>query len=397
MAGSDKGTAITPKFSTASLSVFAVLAALSHFAAAGSLALILTGAVGGDGITGFDSAKERALDVAYIKEKWAHRQAVRGWYLAVDLCSGFAWAAQLPVLLYLSGSLARQHPPLASCCQAFFMAGSLVCVIEFLLNAGTQTVGAQIAREYQLSDYDWKSFEISYQMQESRNAWLFATDWLFMALGFITLGALMRKANHPRLSSGLRVWATCSIILGVGATFAFMIDVARQTDLGSARVPLGYVLSFLLLGLTVLLLPLMCVSARPARARGRVSEASAPTTRLGHYAMLLLLPSPFPPFPLSPPHTHTYAEEAVHMCSRCSLGFVSRSLTHSLSLPVPAPPAALARRLLSLTCLVGRLPRTSYSSASAWSNGAYGDGQGLVVKQTSDDSSLGQEIELSVQ
>lgn len=310
MAGSDKGTAITPKFSTASLSVFAVLAALSHFAAAGSLALILTGAVGGDGITGFDFAKERALDVAYIKEKWAHRQAVRGWYLAVDLCSGFAWAAQLPVLLYLSGSLARQHPPLASCCQAFFMAGSFVCVIEFLLNAGTQTVGAQIAREYQLSDYDWKSFEISYQMQESRNAWLFATDWLFMALGFIALGALMRKANHPRLSSGLRVWATCSIILGVGATFAFMFDVARQTDLGSARVPLGYVLSFLLLGLTVLLLPLM---------------------------------------------------------------------------------------LLSLTCLVGRLPRTSYSSASAWSNGAYGDSQGLVVKQTSDDSSLGQEIELSVQ
>lgn len=84
-------------------------------------------------------------------------------------------------------------------------------------------------------------------------------------------------------------------------------------------------------------------------------------------------------------------------CAAAGRWALSLARLLTLSLPVPAPPAALARRLLSLTCLVGRLPRTSYSSASAWSNGAYGDSQGLVVKQTSDDSSLGQEIELSVQ
>lgn len=46
------------------------------------------------------------------------------------------------------GVLSSQHFPLAACSQAFFVAGSLVCVVEFLLNAGTQSVGAQMARSY---------------------------------------------------------------------------------------------------------------------------------------------------------------------------------------------------------------------------------------------------------
>ena len=81
----------------------------------------------------------------------------------------------------------------------------------------------------------------------------------------------MRKCQ-PRLANGARAWANCAIALGIGASLAFLIDVASQTDL-SNKVPLNYSLAFLLLGLSVVLLPSMLFSlscvARGIRTAGQ--------------------------------------------------------------------------------------------------------------------------------
>ena len=93
---------MTPSVSTGAIAFFSCFAALAHMVSGLLLALLAFGVLG-EGFS-YSRAKEEMLDVEYIQSKWANRQSIRGFVLAADLCAAFAWALQLPALLYLCGT-----------------------------------------------------------------------------------------------------------------------------------------------------------------------------------------------------------------------------------------------------------------------------------------------------
>ena len=120
-----------------------------------------------------------------------------------------AWGLQLVPLLYLT-SINTYDRALANAASGFFVLGSGIAVLDFLLNAGTIQVLDWMTRDFLLNAQDWRSLEITYMVSRSRNLWLLTVDWLFMALGLWCIAMFIKRSLPSECRDHLGAWANVS-------------------------------------------------------------------------------------------------------------------------------------------------------------------------------------------
>ena len=166
-----------------------------------------------------------------------------------------AWGLQLVPLLYLT-SINTYDRALANAASGFFVLGSGIAVLDFLLNAGTIQVLDWMTRDFLLNAQDWRSLEITYMVSRSRNLWLLTVDWLFMALGLWCIAMFIKRSLPSECRDHLGAWANVSVLAGVFAFMAFVLDLCRETMTGNWK-EISQVLGFFILGLSAVLFPVL--------------------------------------------------------------------------------------------------------------------------------------------
>ena len=155
--------------------ICAILAAVFNFTGMLVLSLVRFGVIQKDHHHHFSIDKLKALDVTYIRSYWHHRRDVKQYEILAQVFIALAWGLQLVPLLYVT-SISSYDRGLANAASGFFVAGTLIAVLDFLLNAGTIQVLDWITT-WPLNNQDWRSLEISYMISSSRNIWLLTVDW----------------------------------------------------------------------------------------------------------------------------------------------------------------------------------------------------------------------------
>lgn len=153
----------------------AVISALFHFIGMLILSLVRFGVINKGHVHHFSIEKLKALDVTYIQSYWHLRRDVKQYEIISQVFIALAWGLQLVPLMYVT-SINTYDRGLANAASGFFIAGSLIAVLDFLLNAGTVQV-LDWMTTWNLGPQEWKSLEISYIISSSRNVWLLTVDW----------------------------------------------------------------------------------------------------------------------------------------------------------------------------------------------------------------------------
>lgn len=79
---------------------------------------------------------------------------------------------------------------------------------------------------------------------------------LFIALGLWTLAGFIKRSLPSECKDHLNTWANVSILAGLFAFMAFVLDLARETLTGN-WAEISMVLAFFILGLGAVLFPIL--------------------------------------------------------------------------------------------------------------------------------------------
>lgn len=176
---------------------------------------------------------------------------VREWETFGQVIAGLAWAAQLPALVVLCSAHNARSPSLTSTAMVFFSAGTFIAVLDFLLNAGTTSMVAWISQEFALSHQDYRNFMITYLVASSRDLWLLATHWLFLAAGLMSIGIAV-IGNSKRSSE--TTWGKVAMFGALLSVIMFGLELAREVSTSNWK-DISTIMGLLHIGLGIFILP----------------------------------------------------------------------------------------------------------------------------------------------
>jgi hypothetical protein len=193
------------------------------------------------------------LDSVCLRQNIEHRIAGGKWRVAGSMTMAIAFCCAIPAFICLNELFARSNQPSAIIVPAISF-GAGVSALEMLIMAGLTSVGdflgswSAFSKTVDLSGENLRMLTISWFIAQGQWVFVFAFDWLALAVGILAASRLARLTGA--MPKG---WSWLGIVMGIMAIIAFLLDMMAFHSMVAA------VSSLVNMILTCILLPIYLI------------------------------------------------------------------------------------------------------------------------------------------
>lgn len=186
---------------------------------------------------GYEEFKK--LNIICLRRFWENNDDIQPIVFGFQIVSAVASFLLIPPIMVMNEIFRRNGRP----SQVLMPAIAAACgvrILEFTFSAGALMHSNYVAREWTLTDNDLKALTLSYLTVRSQGMWLFAMDYLFLAIGQMSTSLLVYKCQNTMP----RWWAHLGMFAGIIGIINFLVELGR---LGSwyRMSEIGYLLQAL--------------------------------------------------------------------------------------------------------------------------------------------------------